>query len=480
MGNKIIKSLGNVVIEFPGQNSASQGANGEPPTFDNIPLEAYADIQPDDDGYIQHTANPERPTKQNHMDETLPAAYPVASSECFYGIAGKYALESCQDTEADPVGVLIHTLTYMGAYFGGGAVLRLGDVEAPPRLMAITTGLSSGGKGTSAQPSRVLAREIDKMLASTGQPTIQYRDGPMSSGEGIAYVVRDPSDKTDKEGQPLDLGVTDKRLMVIEEEFSAVLKASKREGNTISTAIRRLWDDGCYSPIIKNNPVTTTNAHVCFVGHITYDELIRDLDVIEYSNGFANRLLWLCVRRPKIVSIPRKMPGDRMDYFTREFAQAIRFGSLTRGLGLSGEAEQLWASVVPGLVKSNVMLTERARPQVLRIATIFALLDCTDIVTPAHLKAALAVWDCSVGSIQFIFGSAKDDEASRLLSALRKSKNGMTKTEISVDVYSRHMKGKDIDDLLKMLEAQGQIFRGERQPDGGKGRAATVFKAVSA
>lgn len=430
--------------------------------------------------YGQNDGQHQERTPEPEIEETLPAAYPVAHEGCFYGIAGRYALESCRQSEADPIGVLIHVITYMGAYFGNDAALHIGDVTAPPRLMPVTVGISSGGKGTSAQPAKALANSIGKALASMSMQGIQYRDGPMSSGEGLAYVVRDPSAKLDDEtGLPVDPGVTDKRLMLIEEEFAAVLKASKREGNTITAAIRRLWDDGCYSPVVKNNPVTTTNAHVCFVGHVTYDELLKEMGATEYSNGFANRLLWLCVRRPKIIAIPRKMTEERMTAYTSEFVQAIAFAQKTKSLKLSSESERLWESIVPSLVKSQVMLTERARPQVLRIATIFALLDCTDIVTPAHITAALHVWDYCVGSIEFIFGGFQNEEESNLLNELRKVKCGMTKTEIMSVVYSNNIKGRALDDLLKSLETKEQIRRESRPNPSGKGRPATVFTAIA-
>ena len=42
-----------------------------------------------------------------------------------------------------------------------------------------------------------------------------------------------------------------------------------------------------------------TDAHVSIVGHITKAELLRHLTETEAANGFANRFLWLMVRRSK-------------------------------------------------------------------------------------------------------------------------------------------------------------------------------------
>lgn len=412
---------------------------------------------------------------------TLPAAVPVADAGCFYGIAGEFAKAACAKSEADPIAVLIHELVWIGAYFGNKAVLRLGEVEAPPRLNAVTVSISGGGKGTAASPVRKLMHNyVNPLLVSMDDLPIQYKDGPMSTGEGLAWAVRDPSDTLNKDtGEPIDPGITDKRLMVLEEEFVAVLQAAKREGNTISAAIRRYWDNGSFSPMTKGNRTTSTDAHVCFVGHITYKELVKTLQETEYTNGFANRILWFCIRKPKIVEVPESIPQERMTAYAADFAQAIRFAQKTNNLGLSDESLILWKTVAKPLATQETEFAERARVQVLRLACIFALLDCTDIVSPAHLTAALHIWDYCTASVAYIFESSEDEEESKLLAAIRKHGGGMTTTEISVSVYQKNMKSADLNTLLKSLETKGKITRETRQPATGKGRSSTVFKATA-
>jgi len=43
-----------------------------------------------------------------------------------------------------------------------------------------------------------------------------------------------------------------------------------------------------------------TNPHVAITTHITLQELHARLDRVEIFNGFANRFLWLCVRRTSL------------------------------------------------------------------------------------------------------------------------------------------------------------------------------------
>jgi hypothetical protein len=66
----------------------------------------------------------------------------------------------------------------------------------------------------------------------------------LSSGEGLIWAVRDPSEHTEKVGRQRaapDAGVEDKRLLVVETEFAKTLKLMGREGNILSTVIRQAW-----------------------------------------------------------------------------------------------------------------------------------------------------------------------------------------------------------------------------------------------
>lgn len=412
--------------------------------------------------------------------EEVPSEFPVPHAGCYYGIAGRFAQEACEKSEADPIGVLTHLLTWAGAYFGNKAVLRLGDVEAPPRLFSVTASSAGGGKGTAAAPVRKLMLEyVNVQLRKMGLPPASYRDGPMSSGEGLAWAVRDPADTEDDDGNATDKGVSDKRLMILEEEFAAVLQAARREGNTVSAAIRRFWDSGNFSPMTKSNRVTVTDAHVCFVAHITYEELIKRLEQSEYASALASRILWVCVRRPKIVAIPESIPVAKMLDYADAIAKAIQFSAETNELSLTAESLELWGTLAISLAKANSPMSERARVQVLRIACVFALLDCTDQVTPQHLRAAAHVWDYCLGSVAYIFEGEQNEEANKILVALRKH-GGMTTTQIRVNVFQQNIKSAAMNTLLKSLETQGRIKRTVRQRvDGRNGKPATVFELVN-
>ena len=98
-----------------------------------------------------------------------------------------------------------------------------------------------------------------------------------------------------------DQGVTDKRLFVVESEFASALRAAQRQGSTLSATIREAWDSGNLRTLTKNDPITATGAHICIVGHITADELRAELTATDSANGFANRFLFVAVKRSKLL-----------------------------------------------------------------------------------------------------------------------------------------------------------------------------------
>ena len=71
--------------------------------------------------------------------------------------------------------------------------------------------------------------------------------GGLSTGEGIAWAIRDPVEAEGKlKGDP---GVTDKRLLAIESEFDNVLSQLRRDNNTLSATIRNLFDGRDIEPL---------------------------------------------------------------------------------------------------------------------------------------------------------------------------------------------------------------------------------------
>jgi len=77
-------------------------------------------------------------------------------------------------------------------------------------------------------------------------------------------------------------------------------------------------------------------------------------------------------------------------------------------------------------------LLSRAEAQVLRLSILYAGLDKSMIIHPVHLRAAVAVWEYAMASVQYIFGDKLGDpDADAILDALRAHPSeGLTRTYI--------------------------------------------------
>ena len=104
-------------------------------------------------------------------------------------------------------------------------------------------------------------------------------------------------------------------------------------------------------------------------------------------------------------------------------------------------------------------VVNRTEAHAVRLALIYALCAGHYQIEVDDLKAALALVDYSRRSAFKIFGSEPDDKRkSKILHALKNaSGNEMTVTEISAQVFNRHLKSDELQKLLSEMEASKLI-----------------------
>ena len=138
--------------------------------------------------------------------------------------------------------------------------------------------------------------------------------------------------------------VTDKRLLVAETEFARTLKAMGRTGSTLTEVLRSAWDDGDLRIITRSHPIKATGTHVSFIGHITEEELEKELGECERFNGFANRFLWATAERNKLLpeggNLDRRRLAELADALGKSIVRARKIGVMLR----DEEARNHWDS----------------------------------------------------------------------------------------------------------------------------------------
>jgi predicted transcriptional regulator len=419
-------------------------------------------------------------TDETTTNESNRTAFPVLSEKALLGLAGAVVRKIEPHTEADNAALLIQFLAGFGSLIGKTAYFQVGADKHFTKMNAVIVGASSRArKGTSWS-------EVERLLIRVDESFQDCIQNGLSSGEGLIYHVRD--ERTEKkpiktkgiitsyQDEIVDAGATEKRAFVIEPEFARVLQSMKREGNTLSSVIRQAWDTDRLRVMTKN-PVKATEAHVSIVGHITEIELIRNLDETESANGFANRFNWICAKRSKYLPDGGNLAENDLNEIVRCLSETVTFARQTEQMKRDGEANQLWRQEYKrlsdgygGLLGS---VTSRATAQVIRLACLYALLDCSDIIQLKHLEAALAVWQYCEDSAKYIFGiSSGDKVADEIFTALQSSEAGLTKTEIS-NHFNRNRTAKEIEAALQTLL---ELERIEKVEEKTQGRPREIFR----
>ena len=380
--------------------------------------------------------------------------WPSPADSCAYhGLAGEMVKAIEPHTESDPVALLVQTLAASGVLVGRTAYYPVeGDRHYANLFALLVGGTSKGRKGTSWGRVHSIFGRV---------PRWPRLVSGLSSGEGLKWQVRDKSIKlVKKRGEDEDVvdeGVADKRLLVIEPEFGSVLQVVARKGNTLSATVRSAWDTGYLGALTKNDPITATDTHILIVGHITVDELRAELTRTDTANGFANRFLFLCVKRSKCLPRGgRDLPQSVLQDFVARLDRAACLAQKVGAVGMTGAAWEIWDRVYPDLSEGAPGLfgaaTARAEAQVVRLAMIYALLDEKAQIDVPHLLAALAVWKYCEASAKHVFGpSLGDPIADEILRALRSAgQDGMTRTQIS-GLFHRHCPTGQIGAALDLL-----------------------------
>lgn len=409
--------------------------------------------------------------------------WPVMAPEAYHGLVGEFVRAVEPYSEADPVGLLLHTLAGAGFLIGSGPHFMVEHTPHYARINVLFVGKTAKGrKGTSWNTPRYVFSQVDESCIKS-----RVKSG-LSSGEGLIFQVRDPQyekvpireggkrtgEIVGYESVMTDPGETDKRLLIFEAEFSSALRMMQREGNTLSPIIRDCWDHGNLSPLTKHDRIKATGAHISIIGHSTRDELLRYLTATERANGFANRFLFALVKRSKFIPSGQGAPLSVLAPYITRFSRIIRKAQTRGKMARDPEAEALWAAVYPKLCEELPGMTgailARAEAQALRLSMIYALLDEKEseadnpLIRVSHLMAALAVWDFCKASAQYIFGDVVGDYvADRLLRAIKTGPQ--TDTELYEALGKRDNGRKDPAlDLLVRLDRVHSIIK----PTGGR------------
>ncbi|HAA81537.1 MAG TPA: hypothetical protein DCE09_08300 [Thermoanaerobacter sp.] len=398
----------------------------------------------------------------NDIEEAIPWPEDLPE-EAYHGLIGEIVRAIEPYTEADNVALLMSFLTAIGNYIGKDIYTKVAADTHGTNIFTLLIGdTAKARKGTSLGPVREVFRRIDEEYIKT-----KNVEG-LASGEGLIWAIRDPiveyiKDKKTGEfkKEVVDLGVEDKRLLVTESEFATILKRMQREGNILSPIIRQAWDGYKIQSLSKNNPAIVTEPHVSIIGHITVEELRNHLRNVELFNGFANRFIWQCVRRSKLLPEGPVVPDAVYNEIIQKLVDVFKWVKENKGeIYRDDEATEFWKVVYPMLTEGKDgtigAITSRAEAQVLRLSLLYAILDKSKVIKRRHIESAIAIWQRSEQSVEFVFGDKTGDTIQDSIMEALKQKP-MTQTEIYRNVFNSNVQATKIKEALQKLSAKGKV-----------------------
>jgi hypothetical protein len=428
-----------------------------------------------------------------HDDFEIHRNPPQPAENCLYGLVGDVARAGSAETETNPYAIAANFMAYLSCAIGRGPYLPIGNTWHHARLFVLHIGRSGRGRKGDAVSLTIRLAQAVQQLKPEFAP--QIHRGGLSSREGLVALIHDGY----RQGGQNIPAIDDKRLWVVESEFSNILHHGRGKGNTLSAALRDCWDGICLKPATKSNRLYASNPHVCMSGAITPNELMALMTSREMTNGLANRFLMLWAERSEILPFPRTTPQNTVEALANRVIDILEFvrpNLDNDGLPvtLSPQAQSYYGQLYRGELNDDdagarvTTLMERRAPMLLRIAMLFALTDlrlCVDVV---HIEAAMAWIRYTNESAKYVFISASDEvkmlqvgELAHRIVAFLELKVQASRSEITVECFQGHESKAHIDAAIERLLNSSPprisiqvIYRPKEKP----GSPTTIYKLI--
>lgn len=405
----------------------------------------------------------------DHQNDVAPPHRnaPQPDAVCLYGLIGDVARAGSDGTETNAHAIAANFMAYLSCAIGRGVYLPIGNTRHHARLFCLHIGRSGRGRKGDAVS---LVLRIDAALRAIDDAFApQVHRGGLSTREGLAALIHDGY----RQGRQDVPAIEDKRLWVVESEFANVLHQGRRDGNTLSAALRDCWDGVDLKPATKSNRLYASDPHVCLSGAISPGELTGLMSTRELTNGFANRFLMIWAERSRMLPFPKETPQAVVEHLARRTLEVLTFVRADQHderehlrMELSPQAQWRYAQLYRGELHDGIddgaigALLERRAPMLLRLAMLMALTDLQTRIDAQHIDAAMAWIRHATASVRFVFVSAAEEAklaqvlelANRVLVFLHE-RGQATRSQISAECFRGKVPKARIDASLEHLLA---------------------------
>ncbi len=403
---------------------------------------------------------------------------PTLDDAAFAGPLGALVRAIEPHTEAPAAALLFSALTVYGSMIGPGPVQLLDGRPHGTNLDVFIVGdTSSARKGTGYHRIRREMLDVDPEFMKANVTS------GLSTGEGLIHRVRDATTVEDGDGQKtIDPGVTDKRLLVVEEETGVVFRRASSRESTILLVIRQTWDGVQLNTMTRKASMTATHTHVSIIAQITGAELLHSATDVDFQGGTLNRFGYCFSERARILPDGGDPDDNVVEPIRQQLRDALAFARTVQRIELDPSGRAWWhahyEALTTGAPGRYGQATRRGAPIVRRVAAIYCLSECRHEITASDLVAALAIWNYSCASAARVFGRTElSARAERLLTAIEQA--GATGASRSVlrAVVGNRLAAKEITVALVELRDAG-LARVEHIKS--TGRPVELWRSTSA
>jgi len=413
---------------------------------------------------------------------TLPSRDP-AVFDCYLG---ELTARVAPYTEADPIAILVSLIAAAGVHLSPGPHVRIGDDRHPLLIWPLIIGRSAAGrKGASWSSARRVLAAADAEFFTTN-----VRSG-LTSGEGLAAVftphpspdtATSPDRRADtRPAGPGALPPGDRRLLVYEPEWAAVMARMKREGNALSATLRAAWEGGDLSTMNVTARIAR-GTHIGIVAHITPAEFRARVSASDMAGGTYNRFLPIAVARSQFLPLAPGIPTSLLDELSFDLAARLLHGAQLGALGFTPDAVRTWRRLYVEFGTDHGddgpigEFTSRTAPYCLRIAGLHATLNGQPHIDAHHLTTAAALVRYAINSARSIFSN---DQITTKLAAwiAAAGPQGRTREQIRSEFFRRNKTAQEVTAVLDELITTGAVVRTTRpRADGAPaGRQPEVY-----
>ncbi|MEV5378039.1 DUF3987 domain-containing protein [Streptomyces nondiastaticus] len=306
------------------------------------------------------------------------------STPVLYGPIGRAVRKISPFLEADALGVYVAALSMWSAAIGGTVRVSSRGSARPVLLWSALVAGTGRGKGTALRAAlHVLDGSLGRFLAT-------HTTSGITSGASMVNHLWEQQEATAETEHGRDV-----RALVVEEEWTEVLKRVKRDPS-FTTKLRAAWDGTTLRNTTKEEAQEVRDPAIVLHSHITPSDWAKYVGESEAAGGSYNRILpFLLGSVPMLdddrVSLPKVDGWELSDAYAWATARP-------RVITLGEGARPLWRIVrryarVLGetLPEAQAVFIERTAEQTLRVAACLAASECSEHITEEMLSAAFSL-----------------------------------------------------------------------------------------